>query len=148
MKIAFIDIRKFRSVDRCKIQLDLINAIVGQNNSGKSALIRAMNAFFNSDKEETFFYQGKHNYTSKSIPKITVGFNGLIGNADLKEYSNGDELELQLSYQSSSKRLTYKYKKDNKYIAAPDELIEKIKKNIAFVYIPPNRNPEQLKWEV
>lgn len=147
LKIAFIDIKKFRSVDKCKISFDLINAIVGQNNSGKSALIRAMNAFFNLDQEETFFYQGKHNYTPGSTPKITVCFKGLSGNKDFEDYSNGDELELELSYRSSNKRFAYKYKNNNKLVVAPEELIEKIKKNVAFVYIPPNRNPEQLKWE-
>ena len=147
MKIEYIDVRKFRSIDQCRISLDTINAIVGQNNSGKSALIRAMNAFFNPSEEESSFYQGKHNYTSSSMPKITIGFSGLEEQEGVEDFGINDLIEVQLVYQSSNKKLVYKYKTDGAFIAAPDRLIESISNCIAFVYIPPNRNPDQLKWE-
>jgi AAA15 family ATPase/GTPase len=147
LKIEYIDVRKFRSIDQCKISLGTINAIVGQNNSGKSALIRAMNAFFNPGEEESSFYQGKHNYTSSSMPKITIGFSGLEGQEDVACFGSDDLIEVQLVYQSSNKKLVYKYKAAGKFIAAPEQLIKAISNSIAFVYIPPNRNPDQLKWE-
>ncbi|WP_311063877.1 AAA family ATPase [Halomonas sp. DWK9] len=147
MKIEYIDVRKFRSIDQCRISLDTVNAIVGQNNSGKSALIRAMNAFFNPDVEESFFYQGKHNYTSSSMPKITIGFSNITGQEGVEEFGNDDLIDVQLVYQSSNKKLVFKYKSGGSFIAAPDRLIEAIGDSIAFVYIPPNRNPDQLKWE-
>lgn len=147
MKIEYIDVRKFRSIDQCKISIEKINAIVGQNNSGKSALIRAMNAFFNPSEEKLSFYQGKHNYTSNSMPRITIGFSGLEGQEGVEEFGSNDLIEVQLIYQSSNKKLIYKYKAANKFIAAPERLIESISNCIAFVYIPPNRNPDQLKWE-
>jgi putative ATP-dependent endonuclease of OLD family len=147
LKIDFIEIRKFRSIELCKISLDTVNGIVGQNNSGKSALIRAMNAFFNPDNEAINFYQGKHSYTSKSLPKITIGFVGLLGNPDFHEFTQDNTLEVQMVYQSSNKKITYKYKSGNSFITASDNLLNAISKNVAFVYIPPNRNPDQLKWE-
>lgn len=145
MKITNIDIRKFRSIDQCSLHLNDINAIVGQNNSGKSAVIRALNSFFNPENEELSYIQGKHSYTSKSIPKITIRFDSL--GSGFQQYREGDILEVQQVYQSSSRKISYKYKSGGKFIAAPDELLQEIKESIAFVYIPPNRSPDQLKWE-
>ena len=122
-----------------------INAIVGQNNSGKSAVIRALNAFFNPESEEHSYIQGKHAYTTKSIPKIAVTF-GSLGDK-FEPYRDGDVLEVQQTYSSSNRRISYKYRSEGKFISAPDELVQQIKENIAFIYIPPNRNPDQLKWE-
>ncbi|ELB2137273.1 ATP-dependent nuclease [Vibrio parahaemolyticus] len=145
MKITKIDIKKFRSIDQCSMCFSDINAVVGQNNSGKSAVIRALNAFFNPESEEHSYIQGKHAYTSKSIPKIAVTF-GSLGDK-FEPYRDGDVLEVQQTYSSSNRRISYKYRSEGKFIAAPDELIQQIKENIAFIYIPPNRNPDQLKWE-
>ena len=122
-----------------------INAVVGQNNSGKSAVIRALNAFFNPENEEHSYIQGKHAYTNKSIPKITVTFGSLGEN--FQQYRDGDILEVQQTYSSSSRRISYKYRSEGTLISAPDELMQQIRDNIAFVYIPPNRSPDQLKWE-
>lgn len=52
MKLRKININKFRSIERVKLNLNEINAIVGQNNSGKSAIIRALNRFFNYNQED------------------------------------------------------------------------------------------------
>jgi len=147
LKIEYIEIKKFRSIDYCLITLELINAIVGQNNSGKSGLIRGMNAFFNPEFEETSFYQGKHDYSPKSVPKISIGFKEIPSTPVFDQFTTNGRLEVQLTYQSSNKKLIYKYKSTNSYITVPDELLLEIKSNIAFIYIPPNRSPDQLKWE-
>ena len=55
MKISKIELKKFRSIEKCLIELNDLNAIVGQNNSGKSAIIRALNCFFNFKDEEINF---------------------------------------------------------------------------------------------
>ena len=145
MKITKIDIRKFRSIDQCSMCFSDINAVVGQNNSGKSAVIRALNAFFNPENEEHSYIQGKHVYTNKSIPKITITFGNLGEN--FQQYSDGDILEVQQTYSSANRRISYKYRSEGTLISAPDELMRQIKDHIAFVYIPPNRSPDQLKWE-
>jgi len=147
LKIDFIDIKKFRSIDHCRVSLDSVNAIVGQNNSGKSALIRALNAFFNPQAEETFFYQGNHSYTSKSQPKITIGFKGISKAKKLLKYGKNDKLEVQLIYQPAVRNIAFKYKSAKTFVTAPDELLEQLRRSISFVYIPPNRSPDQLKWE-
>ena len=145
MKITNIDIRKFRSIDQCSLHLNDINAVVGQNNSGKSAVIRALNSFFNPENEELSYIQGKHSYTSKSIPKITITFDSL--GDGFQQYREGDILEVQQVYQSSTRKISYKFRSHGRFIAAPDDLLQEIKENIAFIYIPPNRSPDQLKWE-
>lgn len=145
MKITNIDIRKFRSIDQCSLNLNDINALVGQNNSGKSAVIRALNSFFNPENEELFHIQGKHSYTNKSIPKITITFDSL--GDGFQQYREGDTLEVQQVYQSSTRKISYKFRNGGRFIAASDELLQEIKESIAFVYIPPNRSPDQLKWE-
>ncbi len=147
MRIEHIEISKFRSIEYCKISLDTLNAIVGQNNSGKSALIRALNAFFNPDEEKLSFYDGKHNYTSKSIAKINVRFNNIPNENDIQEFITNDFLEVQLHYSHSTKNIAFKYKVGRKFINAPPFLMSSINKYISFVYIPPNRSSDQLKWQ-
>jgi predicted ATP-dependent endonuclease of OLD family len=147
MNLTYIEIKKFRSIEHCKIQLNSINAIVGQNNSGKSAIIRALNCFFNYEKEETNFITGKHQYTVSSQPKIEIGFLLKTPVANLTPYCQGDTLILEMTYRHSYKKRQIKYKKAGKYIVAPDDILEKIKEVIAFVYIPPNRDPAATKWE-
>lgn len=146
MKLSFLEIKKFRSIDFCQININQINAVVGQNNCGKSAIIRALNSFFNLHQEENSFYNGNHNYKPNTSPKITVKFSH-INNPALDRYKNNDVIEIQLEYKPSTKKLTYRYKKDGKFQQAPEELMSEVKNNIAFVYIPPNRSPKELKWE-
>lgn len=147
MRIEYIEIIKFRSIDKCKITLDTVNAVVGQNNSGKSALIRALNAFFNPDDEKQSFYEGKHNYTSKSKAKITVRFTDIPSNTDIQGFVTDGFIETQLNYTHSNKNISFKYKSNGKFTSAPPALMTAIHKYISFVYIPPNRSSDQLKWQ-
>ena len=48
MKIYKVEISKFRSIEKGQFYLKNLNAIVGQNNSGKSGIMRALNSFFQS----------------------------------------------------------------------------------------------------
>lgn len=54
MKIKELHIEKFRAILKCDIEFKDIMAIVGENNSGKTTILRALNAFFNFDEEEYF----------------------------------------------------------------------------------------------
>jgi predicted ATP-dependent endonuclease of OLD family len=147
MNLTYVEIKKFRSIEYCKISLNNINAIVGQNNSGKSAIIRALNCFFNYQKEEANFITGKHQYTVSSQPKIEIGFLLKTPVASLAPYCQGDSLVIEMTYRHSYKKRQIRYKQAGKYNVAPDDLLEKIKDVIAFVYIPPNRDPAATKWE-
>ncbi|MCX7546294.1 ATP-dependent nuclease [Marinicella gelatinilytica] len=146
MKISFIEIRKFRSIDICKINIAELNGIVGQNNSGKSAIIRALNAFFNIEKELDYFKDGSHAYSSKSIPKITIGFTDI--NVDsLDEFKFNNVVQLQLVFQKNGKHSYKIFNSNKKFVNVSREQLDVILKSLAFVYIPPNRSPKQLKWD-
>lgn len=145
MKISKIELKKFRSIEKCLIELNDLNAIVGQNNSGKSAIIRALNCFFNFKDEEVNFIQGKHHYNPSSTPVITLTF--IDFDSEFGEYAENSILQIQQSFKSSSKKAIYKYKRNGSYVNAPDTLLEMINSKISFVYIPPNRSAVELKWE-
>lgn len=145
MKISKIELKKFRSIEKCLIELNDLNAIVGQNNSGKSAIIRALNCFFNFKDEEVNFIQGKHYYNPSSTPVITLTF--IDFDSEFGEYAENSILQIQQSFKSSSKKAIYKYKRNGSYVNAPDTLLEMINSKISFVYIPPNRSAVELKWE-
>lgn len=145
MKISKIELKKFRSIGKCLIELNDLNAIVGQNNSGKSAIIRALNCFFNFKDEEVNFIQGKHHYNPSSTPVIALTFIDI--DSEFGEYAENSILQIQQSFKSSSKKAIYKYKRNGSYVNAPDTLLEMINSKISFVYIPPNRSAVELKWE-
>lgn len=55
MKISNITIRKFRSIKEASFNMDDITAIVGENNAGKTGILRALNSVYNFDDEKSFF---------------------------------------------------------------------------------------------
>ena len=55
MRISHISINYFRSIRDCSLSLHEITAIIGENNAGKTALLRALNSVFNWGEEERFF---------------------------------------------------------------------------------------------
>lgn len=53
MKLKRIDIKRFRSINDLKLEIDLNNnfiSICGPNNVGKTNVLRALNLFFNPDE--------------------------------------------------------------------------------------------------
>ena len=75
MKIKKVEISKFRSIETGSFDIDDILGIVGQNNSGKTAILRALNSFFNPKKELQYFLSGVNLYsTNRAIPKIIISF--------------------------------------------------------------------------
>lgn len=60
MRIFDITIRNFRGIKHAKkIRCGSINTIVGRNDAGKSALIKALNVFFNEKIKPEDIFQGK-----------------------------------------------------------------------------------------
>lgn len=46
MHISKISVHNFRSINDAEMPVGKITALVGENNAGKSSLLRALNAFF------------------------------------------------------------------------------------------------------
>jgi len=149
MKISAIGIEKFRSIEKCWIEVNSLCALVGSNNVGKSALLRALNSFFNIENERVNFLDGTHNHSNRGIPKIDIVLKNIpnkIIYRGLKE-KNGI-LHLRLTFESSiKKKEKYQYKLNNTFYELSQEALIQIKNDIQFVYIPANRDYRQTVFE-
>lgn len=72
MKIKNVLIKNFRSIKRAEFTIDNITALVGENNSGKTSVLRALNAVFNYSDEELYFKNESHKYSSRANTYITI----------------------------------------------------------------------------
>ena len=60
VRITRLKIEKFRAIASTEIELGHTVALVGQNGSGKSSMLRALNAIFNFDEEKTDLEDSNH----------------------------------------------------------------------------------------
>jgi putative ATP-dependent endonuclease of the OLD family len=74
MKIEHVYIHKFRSIESASILVGDVCAIVGENNSGKSSVLRAINAVLNPASELEAFRNNEHHYSPQSKPRIEIRF--------------------------------------------------------------------------
>lgn len=149
MKIKSVGIQKFRSIDNAFVELSELTALVGSNNVGKSGLLRALNAFFNFEAEKDNFTDSSHNYSSRGIPKIDIIFKN-VSNSQLYNEIRlaNNEIHLRLTFDSSKKlRHKYQYKKNGAYSELPKETLNKVFKDVQFVYIPTSRDYKQTLFE-
>lgn len=79
--------------------------MVGENNSGKTAILRALNSVFNYEYEENDFINGAHRYAPRTVTKIKVNFCDLPTKELYREIS-GEDRELHLKF-------TYNYSKSS-----------------------------------
>jgi putative ATP-dependent endonuclease of the OLD family len=141
MKISLVEISKFRSVESGNFSFDNITAIVGQNNSGKSTIMRALNSFFNP-KEELIHYINETNlYTTKrTIPRITITFNSVPNNSIYSSHIFNGSLTIKQEYNKQKRKLDYYVVKNGTSQMASEELIDKLLVDVQFVLIPTDRN--------
>lgn len=144
MKINRVYISKFRSIEEGKFQFENIVSIVGQNNSGKSAVMRALNSFFNPDIELPHFISGTNLYTSKrTIPRITIEFNSIPNKAVYQQYVENNTLTIRQEFNKSRNRLEYSISVNGNYQSAPEDLITELHADVQFVLIPTERGAKQ-----
>lgn len=146
MKISRIIIKKFRSIDKADIWISSINAIVGQNNAGKSCLLRAMNAFFNFEKEELAFSNRTHSFSPRTISKIEVYFEGFDKSRIQDKYINNSKIivEVSVTLNASGCNRVVKYKGEAGWVT-DDNVLREVKKQVEFILIPPNRDAAALE---
>lgn len=146
MKIKSIHIDKFRSIKKCEIYLNEINAIVGENNSGKTSILRALNSFFNYSEEKDYFIDNTHRYSIRANTKIEIAFTNI---SDLPIYQDkliNNELIVGMRYIYSSNKRSVYYKYEGRDIPVEESFIELIKKDINYIYIPASRSNYDLNW--
>lgn len=147
MRVKSLEIKKFRSINHCKINLDIINAIVGENNAGKTNILRALNAFFNLDEEEKYFSDETHRYKPRNNSYIIVTFENVPNNKVLNEYKDrNNNLEIEFVYEYNPKRYKYRIKVNGKKRNLPEDVIWEIQKYIKYVYIPAGRGSSDFDW--
>lgn len=146
VKIGKISIRKFRSFEKTEFTLGDVCAIVGKNNSGKSNILKALNAFFNFEEERDSFINGNHSYTSTSNSIIELVFTDVPNSQIYKSYSISDYLKVRFSYNQNNKRPEYKWSSNGTKLAAlQEDLRARIFSDISFVLIPASRDSEKME---
>jgi len=138
-------IKKFRSIEKADIWIGNLNAIVGQNNAGKSCLLRALNSFFNYEKEKDAFDSGLHLYAPGTVSKIEIHFND-ASDADVPaKYKSGAKIVVEASFRVGESGCTRTVRYRAKGAWTEDSIIlESLKNYIEFILIPPNRDAHQL----
>ena len=74
MKLTKIRIDNFRSIKACHLYFDEVTAVIGENNAGKTALLRALNSVFNWEYEQDYFLNNAHQYDVRTATKIVLTF--------------------------------------------------------------------------
>lgn len=147
MRIDEIQIEKFRTFKKCNIRLNDINAIVGENNSGKTAILKALNAFFHFEEESNNFVSHAHQYTKSANTKIQITFSDIPSKVFYDDKKTGDKLIVKMQYIYSKQRRTLTYIVNGTEMSCDDSFVQEIKKDIDYIYIPASRNNYDLKWK-
>ncbi|MDA2733680.1 AAA family ATPase [Bacillus sp. HNR-4] len=146
MKLVRTSIRNFRSIHNCTVHNGKISALVGENNSGKSAILRALNAFFNYEEEEMNFLNGLHQYSNNSLVRIELTFENIPTKNHYQDKIHNNELIIRMTYSFRTKKRTLQYWKNGQYEQLNNDFITLLKKDINYVLIPPNRDQRQVIW--
>lgn len=145
MKINSIAIKNFRSIKYAKIHLHNITAIVGENNAGKTAILRAINAVLNFEEEKDSFISGKHRYAApRHNTCITVQFDDLP--SIYRNDAENGTLTIRLKYIYSKNRKYFYTVKNNTEHVVEENFVKDLSKNIVYVYIPTERTYKDVLW--
>ena len=135
MRLIRTSIKNFRSIHECVIDHEKVTALVGKNNSGKSAVLRALNAFFNYEDEKYYFITDVHQYSSARLSRIELTFKDVPNNMIQAIVDANDTRKKHIADQIISRkpatvgiyRLTMKTGSDNFRQSAIQDVIHHIK---------------------
>ncbi|MCF0141450.1 MAG: AAA family ATPase [Mogibacterium sp.] len=148
MKLNKVTIQNFRSIKNCTVSLKEVTAIIGENNAGKTALLRALNSLFNWDIEAQYFGDNTHQYAVRANTKIEVTFEEIPNRPYYEDKIENDSLTLILkySYGNKTRKKSLSYKVRGQEFLIDDSFITLLKNDIDYVYIPASRSNNDLKW--
>ena len=98
MKLTEIRIDNFRSIKECHLYLSEVTAVIGENNAGKTALLRALNSVFNWEYEQDYFLNNAHQYAIRTTTKIALTFESVPDREIYADKIWGNKLNLELKY--------------------------------------------------
>lgn len=112
MKLKEIRIENFRSIKSSSIRFHELTAIVGENNSGKTEILRALNSVFNYNYEKKDFINGVRRYAPRTITKITITLSEVPPKAEYQEMIDDfGEIHIHFTYNysksASGRRMYY-----------------------------------------
>lgn len=147
MNIEQIVIEKFRSIKKVSFGINDITAIVGENNSGKTSVLRAINAVLNYSFEEEFFVNRRHQYAQKSNTHITITFNNIPDDDRLLTYVHDEKITLCFSYIYSENKRKLFVTKGTAKVLIDESVLAIISEHIMYVYIPAGRSNKDILWK-
>lgn len=136
-RVTRLKIEKFRAIAKADIELGETVALVGQNGSGKTSVLRALNAFFNLEQEREDFLAGRHDYTRSTTSIIEVTITGMKepGIPCVKE--GLDEVRARLKFRRQEK---WECWTEGGWRPAPADFHRLLSKYIAYALIPIRRD--------
>ena len=146
MRINSVVIEKFRSIKKVAFEMNDITAVVGVNNSGKTAILRAINSVLNYSYEEASFVNRHHQHTSKTNSHITIEFSDIPGDFQYPELIVDSKLTIKFSYIYSESKRKISVLKNRKWETKDPGLIDEISRHFTYVYIPTGRSNKDISW--
>lgn len=146
MNISDISIVKFRSIKSCQIHFSKINALVGENNSGKTAILRAINCLFNYEFEEDQFITHTHQYAPRNNTKIEIVLTNIPDKPIYKDKVIDNKLTLGLKFRYSDNKRTLYCNAPQGSETLDEEFIRLLKNDLEYIYIPANRSSKDITW--
>lgn len=140
LRIKEVQIKQFRSIKEAKFEFNQINAVVGENNAGKTAVLRALNSFFNFENEKKSFENRSHQFAARTNSYITISFSLDSTDNYNNQYSMNNCLKIKFVYYYSKQKVEYSIESNNEKKKLIQEQFKKIISPMEFVYIPVERN--------
>lgn len=148
MKLTEIRIENFRSIKACHLYLSELTAVIGENNAGKTALLRALNSVFNWEYEQPYFLNNAHQYAVRTTTKIILTFDAIPDREIYagKLYGNKLNLAFKYAYGTTTRKRTLACLTSTETINVDDDFLMELKNDIDYVYIPASRSNRDLTW--
>lgn len=149
MKISSITIKKFRSIKESSFNMKNITAIVGENNAGKTGILRALNSVFNFEDEKKFFLDKTHQYAPRNNSYIVLKMEDIPDKGEfLRKYIFNNELTIEwmYTYSENKRKLCVFYGTQKENIQNLENFIEELNKCLTYVYIPAERTNHDITW--
>ena len=146
MKISKIRIEKFRSIKYAEFSLNDITAVVGENNSGKTTILRAINAVLNFDYEKESFINKQHRFAKKTKTYISITFSEVPERPYYADKTVSDNLTIEFIYSYSNDKKRYSIVKGTEKISIDESFLIDLSKDISYVYIPAGRTNKDVSW--
>lgn len=148
MRLVRVSIENFRSIKKCSVYLKDLNAIIGENNAGKTALLRAINSVFNWEDEERFFLDNTHQSAPRTRTNIVLEFDKVPSKPLYEGRMNGERFCLQFTYAygNTTRKRTLNCLVGSEKVQLDDGFLAEMKKDIDYVYVPASRGNRDLTW--